>query len=124
MQKKFKTNVSLPEEPNYLEQLEERDRSPESIHDRKRKFRIKRDFGQIDLEDPDSKLVKVVKNSFVELADLSYERIQDTYSYEKVFKIPTQSKFGGLKRKSKLGSKLSGLVVDQCESQATIIVEG
>ena len=75
MQKKFKTNVSLPEEPNYLEQLEERDRSPESIHDRKRKFRIKRDFGQIDLEDPDSKLVKVVKNSFVELADLSYERI-------------------------------------------------
>jgi len=45
-----------------------------------------------------------------DLVDVPYERLQNTKAFELFYDIPTLSKFGGLKRKSTLSNKLSGIV--------------
>lgn len=66
--------------------------------------------------------VKYINKVTHDLVDVPFERLQNTKAYELVFAIPTLSKFGGLKRKSTLTKKVSGMIEAVPSNQATIHV--
>ena len=68
--------------------------------------------------------LKTIQSKFKDGSN-NYEHLKYPRAYESMFNVPVASKFGGLKSKSKMLSKLSAINVDDdLSNESTLILDG